>query len=98
VQIIAYVLGKLLERGIPGAGARGILHTSDNAFWRFMNPGPFNIKEHVTITIMAATASSSALAISIFAAQDLYYNVIPNAGVGIFTYAASLHYIDENKS
>lgn len=34
---------------------------------------------------MATTASSSALAISIFAAQDLYYNVRPNAAVGIFT-------------
>jgi hypothetical protein len=58
-----------------------------------MNPGPFNIKEHVAITIMAATASSSALAISIFAAQDLYYNISPNAGVGIFTYVVGLAYM-----
>jgi hypothetical protein len=50
-----------------------------------MNPGVFNIKEHVAIVIMSATASDSALAISIFAAQDLFYNVKPNAGVGIFT-------------
>lgn len=66
-----------------------------------MNPGPFSkyrnwrcwadlilyedIKEHVAIVIMSSTASSSALAISIFAAQDLYYNVRPNAAVGIFT-------------
>jgi len=54
-----------------------------------MNPGPFNIKEHVAITIMSSTASSSALAISIFAAQDLYYNVRPNAAVGIFTLICS---------
>ena len=45
-----------------------------------------DIKEHVAITIMSSTASSSALAISIFAAQDLYYNVRPNAAVGIFTF------------
>lgn len=44
-----------------------------------------DIKEHVAITIMAATASDSALAISIFAAQDLYYSVIPNPAVGVFT-------------
>jgi hypothetical protein len=45
-----------------------------------------DIKEHVSITIMSSTASSSALAISIFASQYLYYHVRPNAGVGIFTY------------
>ncbi len=48
-----------------------------------------DIKEHVAITIMSSTASSSALAISIFAAQDLYYNVRPNAAVGIFTLIGS---------
>jgi uncharacterized protein with PQ loop repeat len=36
---------------------------------------------------MASTASASALAISIFAAQDLYYNVRPSAAVGVFTCA-----------
>lgn len=36
---------------------------------------------------MASTASTSALAISIFAAQDLYYNVRPSAAVGVFTCA-----------
>jgi hypothetical protein len=75
----------VLERVIPGAGAPGRLRTKDTWFWRFMNPGIFNIKEHVAIVIMSATASDSALAISIFAAQDLFYNVKPNAGVGIFT-------------
>ena len=38
---------------------------------------------------MASTASSSALAISIFAAQDLYYHVRPNPAVGIFTLISS---------
>lgn len=35
---------------------------------------------------MSTTASDSAVAISIFAAQDLYYNVEVNAAVGIFTW------------
>ena len=38
---------------------------------------------------MATTASYDAVAISIFAAQDLYYNVKVNAVVGIFTLVAS---------
>ncbi|KAF4609517.1 hypothetical protein D9613_012220 [Agrocybe pediades] len=85
LQIISYILGKILEEVIPGPARPKQLRTPNTRFWRFMNPGPFNIKEHVAITIMASTASSSALAISIFAAQDLYYHVRPNAAVGIFT-------------
>ena len=50
---------------------------------------PADIKEHVAITIMGATSSDSALAISIFAAQDLYYNVKPNAATAIFTLIGS---------
>ncbi|THG93602.1 hypothetical protein EW026_g7677 [Hermanssonia centrifuga] len=85
LQIIAYIMGKGMEEIIPGPYENARIRTRDNWFWRFMNPGPFNLKEHVAITIMASTASDSALAISIFAAQDLYYNVRPNAAVGIFT-------------
>ncbi|KAH9477169.1 Oligopeptide transporter 3 [Psilocybe cubensis] len=88
LQIISYIMGKVLEELLPGPG-NSRFKTSDSRFWRFFNPGPFNIKEHVAITIMASTASSSALAISIFAAQDLYYNVKPNAAVGIFTLIGS---------
>lgn len=48
-----------------------------------------DIKEHVAICIMATTASDNSIAISIFAAQDLYYNVEVNAAVGIFTLISS---------
>ncbi|KAF9039845.1 peptide transporter MTD1 [Panaeolus papilionaceus] len=90
IQIIAYILGRVLEEVIPGPGhERDSLKMSDNWFWRFMNPGPFNIKEHVAITIFASTAADSALAISIFAADDLFYGVQPNAAIGIFTLIGS---------
>ncbi|KAG6885082.1 hypothetical protein C0993_006043, partial [Termitomyces sp. T159_Od127] len=49
----------------------------------------FHLKEHVAITIFASTAAESALAISIFAADDLYYGLHPNVGVGIFTLIGS---------
>ena len=39
----------------------------------------------MAITIFASTAADSALAISIFAADELFYNIQPNAGAGIFT-------------
>lgn len=91
LQIISFILGRFMEQVIPGPGTTfwrfGTL--PNNWFWRFLNPGQFNIKEHVAITIMSSTASDSALAISIFAAQDLYYDVRPNAAVGIFTLIGS---------
>ncbi|KAH8101838.1 peptide transporter MTD1 [Cristinia sonorae] len=90
IQIIAYILGVVLEEVVPGPGnPRQSLKMSNNAFWRFMNPGPFNIKEHVAITIFAATAADSALAINIFAVDELYYDLRPNAAIGIFTLIGS---------
>ncbi|KAJ7260312.1 peptide transporter MTD1 [Mycena haematopus] len=90
LQILAYILGVAMQEIIPGPGnTRYGFKTPNNAFWRFMNPGPFNMKEHVAITIFASTAAGSALAISIFAADDLYYGIQPNAGVGIFTLIGS---------
>ncbi|KAJ7890176.1 peptide transporter MTD1 [Mycena olivaceomarginata] len=90
LQILAYILGVVMQEIIPGpSNTRYGFKTPDNAFWRFMNPGPFNLKEHVAITIFASTAGGSALAISIFAADDLYYGIQPNAGVGIFTLIGS---------
>ncbi|KAG6917369.1 hypothetical protein DXG01_002834 [Tephrocybe rancida] len=90
IQIIAYILGRVLEEILPGPGnPRAHLQTKDTWFWRFVNPGPFNLKEHVAVTIFASTAAESALAISIFAADDLYYAIQPNVGVGIFTLIGS---------
>ncbi len=38
---------------------------------------------------MSTTASDQANAISVFAAQDLYYHVAVNPAIGIFTYVFS---------
>ncbi|KAL5526996.1 hypothetical protein ACEPAF_8725 [Sanghuangporus sanghuang] len=90
LQIIGYIFGKVLEEIIPGPGNPSArLQMTDNRFWRFMNPGPFNIKEHVAITIFSSTAADSALAISIFATDELYYNLEPNIASGIFTLIGS---------
>jgi len=79
-----------LEYSIPGPNHRlSSMRTKDTWFWRFVNPGPFNIKEHVAISIMSTTSSDQAIAISVFAAQDLYYNVVINPAIAIFTLIAS---------
>ncbi|TCD68164.1 hypothetical protein EIP91_011442 [Steccherinum ochraceum] len=76
--IIAYVLGTAMASLIPTKG-----------YWRYLNPGPFNIKEHTAIVIMASTASQVAIAMEIIAALDLFYNVHLNAAVAIFQIFAS---------
>ncbi|KAK5656720.1 hypothetical protein OQA88_4268 [Cercophora sp. LCS_1] len=52
-QLLAYPLGKFLERVLPDKGftAFGVRHS--------LNPGPFNKKEHMLITIMSNVAKST---------------------------------------
>ncbi|ESK90005.1 peptide transporter mtd1 [Moniliophthora roreri MCA 2997] len=91
LQVVPFILGKGLESIIPGPSPLARLKAADNKLRRFMNDSPFNIKKHVAMTIMSSTASHSAKAISIFTAQDLFYNVKHNAAIGIFTYASRAH-------
>ncbi|KAK3316743.1 OPT superfamily oligopeptide transporter [Apodospora peruviana] len=51
---------------------------------RFLNPGPFNQKEHVFIVIMASSAATCALGTEQLAVQSLYYGNQPNAASAIF--------------
>ncbi|KAF8878897.1 oligopeptide transporter [Gymnopilus junonius] len=81
-QIFYFLPQTVLEEVIPGPTENSRIRTSDSRFWRFMNPGPFNLKEHVAITIMASTASSSALAISIFAARISITTLIGSQLIG----------------
>ncbi|KAK0208764.1 OPT oligopeptide transporter [Desarmillaria ectypa] len=90
LQTAAFGLGRLLEEILPGPNNRSpLLRTSNSAFWRFINPGPFNIKEHVGILIMSAAATHGALAINIFSADDLFYGFQPNPAIAIFTLLGS---------
>lgn len=96
LQTFAYILGRVLETFLPGphqSPAKFLnfftLRTADTPFWRFINPGVFNIKEHVGILIMSAAATHGALAINIFAADDLFYGIYPNPAIAIFTLLGS---------
>ncbi|SCV71209.1 BQ2448_2797 [Microbotryum intermedium] len=81
LQVIAFILGKAWSKALPNA--------DKGRFWAILNPCDFNIKEHVAILVMSSTATDSALAISVFAAEELYYNVTPSYGVAIFTLLGS---------
>ncbi|KAJ4480874.1 OPT oligopeptide transporter [Lentinula aciculospora] len=88
LQTAAFILGKIMEEFLPGP-LNPRLPARNNAFWRFINPGRFNIKEHVGIVIMSAAATHGALAINIFAADDLFYNTTMNPAIAIFTLLGS---------
>lgn len=60
LQIIAFVLGEATTL-IPQWGKVG----------RFINPGPFNQKEHVFVTILASSGATSALGTEQLAVQSL---------------------------
>ncbi|KAI0087604.1 OPT oligopeptide transporter [Irpex rosettiformis] len=67
-QLISFPLLRLWARVVPAVKIFGIS----------LNPGPFTIKEHVLITIMATVGYQSAYATDIIAVQRVYYNQVYN--------------------
>lgn len=86
LQLLVYMFGRVFEFVIPGPGSRW---HNNSWFWRFMNPGPFNIKEHAAAQIMANTAAGAASACFVFASDDLFYNITVSVPNAIFTVLAS---------
>ncbi|EPS35544.1 hypothetical protein H072_11046 [Dactylellina haptotyla CBS 200.50] len=78
LQIIAYVIGEVMAL-IPRWGRVG----------KFLNPGPWNQKEHVFATIMGSSAAVCALATEQLAVQALYYDQTPNPASAIFLLLSS---------
>jgi OPT family small oligopeptide transporter len=63
-QLVSFPLLRLWARVVPRVKVFGVS----------LNPGPFSIKEHVIITIMATVGAGSAYATDIVAVQRVYYN------------------------
>ncbi|KIY72610.1 OPT superfamily oligopeptide transporter [Cylindrobasidium torrendii FP15055 ss-10] len=90
LQTAAFGLGRGLELILPGPNhVFPLMRTRNTAFWRFVNHGRFNIKEHTGTLIMSAAATHGALAINIFSADDLFYGFQPNPAIAIFTLLGS---------
>lgn len=73
-QLVAFPLGKALEK-LP--------YKAEWPLGWFFNPGPFNIKEHTLITVMATVAYGQAYATDILATQKVYYHQDIPAGYQI---------------
>jgi OPT family oligopeptide transporter len=65
-QLVALPLGKGLEKILPTTKFKALGHT-----WS-LNPGPFNIKEHVCITVMV-NVGGGAYATGVTATQQVFY-------------------------
>lgn len=67
VQLLAFPAGYLMSRILPARK----FHTFG---WTWsMNPGPFNIKEHVLISIFATASSGSPYAIDVVTIKKIWY-------------------------
>ncbi|KAF7291148.1 OPT oligopeptide transporter [Mycena indigotica] len=69
-QLLTFPLGRAWARVLPNISIFGVQ----------LNPGPFTIKEHVIITIMAGVGAGSAYATDIVAVQRVYYDQTFNFG------------------
>ncbi|KAF9969596.1 hypothetical protein BGZ73_007993 [Actinomortierella ambigua] len=58
IQLLAYPIGKFMARVLPSGP---------------LNPGPFNIKEHVLISLTANCAGGTAYAVDITVIQKVFY-------------------------
>lgn len=63
-QLLTFPLGRLWDRFMPRVTVFGIS----------VNPGPFTIKEHVLVTIMANVGAPSAYATDVIAVQRVMYH------------------------
>ncbi|GLI82270.1 hypothetical protein PoHVEF18_010700 [Penicillium ochrochloron] len=103
IVLIAYFIGnawaKVLPRGDRfetrwrARGGQGKL-----PWWitvlKFINHGPWTLKEHAICSITATSASNAADAVKVFAAQDLFYNmplrpatvILSTISIGMFGY------------
>ncbi|KAL0573516.1 hypothetical protein V5O48_008437, partial [Marasmius crinis-equi] len=68
-QLLSYPVGRAAAAYIP---------RNWTLFGLELNPGPFSIKEHVLITVMASVSISSAYATEIIAVQRVFYNQVYN--------------------
>ncbi|RFU35203.1 hypothetical protein B7463_g1157, partial [Scytalidium lignicola] len=73
LTVLAHFLGKAMATLIPRCGLIG----------HFLNPGPWNRKEHTAAVLMASAAAVSALATEALAVQKLFYRGNPTQAAGI---------------
>lgn len=103
IVLIAYFVGNAWAAFLPrgdkfearwrAKGGQGKLPAWISAF-KFINPGPWGLKEHAICSITATSASNAAASIQVFSAQDLFYDmplkpvtvILTVISIGLFGY------------
>ena len=80
VQIASSYVGEWLANLLPAWNVR--VPFTGRSF--SLNPGPFSVKEHVLITISAASGATYNLAYTPISLSELYFNYKVNPAVAIF--------------
>lgn len=85
VQIVSYPCGKFLAYTLPATTVRLPAWMTRAGFGNeaSLNPGPFNIKEHTLLVIIANIATGPALALSFSVAAEIFYEVNLGAGFDV---------------
>ncbi|KAK3193837.1 hypothetical protein Dsin_025147 [Dipteronia sinensis] len=79
VQMVLVFLGKLMAAKLPSEPVK-----VPGTTWSFsMNPGPFNIKEHVLLSILANTGLDSPYSILIMVVRKIFYKKYLNFWIGL---------------
>ncbi|KAK0580749.1 hypothetical protein LWI29_005784 [Acer saccharum] len=79
VQMVLVFFGKLMAAKLPSEPVK-----VPGTTWSFsMNPGPFNIKEHVLLSILANSGSDSPYSILIMVVRKIFYKKYLNFLIGL---------------
>ncbi|GAA5921817.1 hypothetical protein JCM1841_005552 [Sporobolomyces salmonicolor] len=84
-QVLSYPVGKLLARLLPITSwplPRWMRRIGFPEMFSF-NPGPFNIKEHAVLVIMANISTSPAFGVNFLLVSDRFYGIDNGAGFDI---------------
>ncbi|KAI9447706.1 oligopeptide transporter [Lactarius indigo] len=84
--LVIYLLGKFWSTFFPRPSwVEGTRFERLGPTLHFINPGEFRLKEHVTATIVASSASLGSTAVLNFAVQRLYYDTKVTASTAILS-------------
>ncbi|KIJ45258.1 hypothetical protein M422DRAFT_207611 [Sphaerobolus stellatus SS14] len=71
IQLIALPIGKAFERVLPSHQFKWKVPFINKEYTWSFNPGPFNVKEHTLITVMANVSAGGAYATDVILAQRI---------------------------
>lgn len=78
-KILLFVLGKFMAATLPSNPVK-----VPGTKWTFsMNPGPFNIKEHVVVSILATTGLEVPFGTTVMGIRRIFYHKYLNFWIGL---------------